>query len=138
VGELWNCSSTLKGEAKGERKEVGGGSFKKELYPQSIFQSSQSCLSSLRNRSLRLFAPPGRRLMPHKQVVLVPPMHLKRPTPSQVSLLMKTPIYLAAIVLNPVTKLSYFRSKQTPSQAAKSMKQVQQLWESYYRLDPEI
>jgi hypothetical protein len=51
---------------------------------------------------------------------------------------MKTPIYLAAIVLNSVTKLSYFRSKQTPSQAAKSMKQVQQLWESYYRLDPVI
>jgi hypothetical protein len=51
---------------------------------------------------------------------------------------MKTPIYLAAIVLNPVTKLSYFQSKQTPSQAAKSMKQVQQLWESYYRLDPVI
>jgi hypothetical protein len=54
------------------------------------------------------------------------------------ALLMKTPVYLAAIVLNPVTKLSYFRSNQTPSQAAKSLKQVRQLWESDYRLDPEI
>jgi hypothetical protein len=51
---------------------------------------------------------------------------------------MKTPVYLAAIVLNPVTKLSYFRTNQTAPQATKSLKQVRQLWESRYRLNPEL
>jgi hypothetical protein len=54
------------------------------------------------------------------------------------ALLMKIPVYLAAIVLNPVTKLSYFRTYQTAHQAAKSFKQVRQLWESHYRLDPVL
>jgi hypothetical protein len=54
------------------------------------------------------------------------------------ALLSKTPVYLAAIALNPISKLSYFRTHQSASQAAKSKKEVRQLWENYYRLDNEF
>jgi hypothetical protein len=54
------------------------------------------------------------------------------------ALLTKTPVYLAAIALNPVSKLSYFRTHQSVSQAAKSKKEVRQLWESEYRINNEL
>jgi hypothetical protein len=53
------------------------------------------------------------------------------------ALLTKTPVYLAAVALNPILKFDYFSLCQTPSQATKSKKAVRRLWETQYRLDSD-